>query len=345
MAKTSFDTSNALVKKAWEEKLFRDIEKETYFMGKFASSSGDTPVHVKTQLEKGQGDKITFGLRMRLAGAGVTGVGTLEGNEEALTTYDCSVSLQQYRHAVRDRGALDRQRAMFSIDDEAKAAIKTWGTEKIDKLCFDTLQASPTNTFYVHATNGLTRENSAATAAADAGLTLAASKLTPALISQIKTWCKTGGARAVVPIRPIRVEGEDMYVLLVHPDAMYDLKINSDFMQARREAMERGKSNPLFKNATALWDGVIIHEHENVIIGVNASSVPYCQGIFMGAQALVWAWGERGEVVQKNFDYENEHGYAYGLIAGVAKSKFNSEDFGSVAVVTARTNISGIARV
>jgi hypothetical protein len=60
----------------------------------------------------------------------------------------------------------------------------------------------------------------------------------------------------------------------------------------------------------------------------------------MGAQALVWAWGQREQVIQKNFDYENEHGYAWGIIAGTAKPVFNSLDYGSFGVYLARTKIA-----
>jgi hypothetical protein len=54
MAKTSFSTSDALTKKAWEEKLFRDSVKESYF-SKFVSSGADTIVTEKTQLSKDKG--------------------------------------------------------------------------------------------------------------------------------------------------------------------------------------------------------------------------------------------------------------------------------------------------
>jgi N4-gp56 family major capsid protein len=135
MAKTIFTTSNALTKKAWEEKLYRDTLKEAYF-SRFMGKNADSLCQVKNEFLKDKGDLITFGIRMRLAGSGVTSGQTLEGNEESLVTYSHTVSLEQYRHAVRDNGALDRQRAMFSIDEESMAALKGWGSEKIDQLAF-----------------------------------------------------------------------------------------------------------------------------------------------------------------------------------------------------------------
>jgi hypothetical protein len=56
---------------------------------------------------------------------------------------------------------------------------------------------------------------------------------------------------------------------------------------------------------------------------------------------LCWAWGKRPEVVEEEFDYQNEMGHAIGMIAGVKKSKFNSLDYGSLGVYFSRTNVSG----
>lgn len=341
MAKTAFETNNALTKKAFDEKLFRDGVKESFF-SKFMSEKGDNIVQVKTQLEKGQGDKITMPIRMRLTGAGKVGGETLEGNEEALTTYDSSVTLEQYRNAVRIRGKLDRKRPAFSITDEAKSAIQDWMTEKIDSLAFSAILNAPTKNFYLNSSSVITASASGATA--KAALHATNSKLSLDLLSAVKASAKTGGNRAYTPLRPVKINGKDYYVFLTHPDALYDLKASSDFKQAMREAEVRGKENPLFTDAVAIWQGIIIHEHENITTFTDGggASVAGCQSVFMGAQSLVWAWGARPETIMEEFDYKNELGYAIDMLAGVAKPVFNSIDYGSLGVWVARTNISGL---
>ena len=343
MAKTAFSTSNALTKKLWDEKLFRDTVKMSYFV-KFMGKDSNALCQTNEMLTKSYGDKITFGIRMRLGGAGVISGQTLEGKEEALTTHDFSVLLERYRHAVRDRGQLDRQRAMFSIDVESEAALKDWGAEKIDQLCFNTLIGTASSTYatriFYSASGTLSTTATAATAVT---ATEASDKLTPDLISYAKTWALTGGNRGQTPLRPIRINGKKYFVLLVHPDCMYDLKTDSQFSQARREALERSKDNPIFSGSEAIWDGVVIHEHENVPIARTAGAggaVPFARNVLMGAQSLVWAWGQRPQVVEKDFDYGEEHGFAWGMTAAPGKPKFNSKDYGSVGVYTARTRIS-----
>lgn len=340
MSQTTFATGNALTKKLWDEDLFRDIEKMSYWT-KWHGKSADSLVHEKTQLEKNKGDNVTFGIRMRLQGAGVEDNALLEDNEEDLSTYSDSVSLKLYRHAIRDDGELTRKRAMFEIDAESREALKTWGTEKIDALHFDQIQSAPTLNAYLNSSSAFTLD--ATQADAVTGMHATNSKLTPAFISALKTYAVTGGARTglLTPLRPVMHKGKRYYVLLTHPDALYDLKRNSEVMNAWQYAVERGDDNPLFRDAEVVWDGVCVHAHESMTIGVNGSSVPYAYGAFMGAQSLVWAYGKRPWTVQKTFDYDNQHGYAWNMIARCKKPAFNSKDYGSIGVVCARTNISG----
>lgn len=329
MAKTAFATSDALTKKLWEEQLFRDALKESYFT-RFMGMTPDSLVYVKEDLVKSKGDEITFGIRMRLSGTGVTSGQVLEGNEEKLTTFSYKIALERYRHAVRDAGALDRQRVAFSIDEESVAALKGWGGEKIDELCFDAVTAAPTKTFFGGA------------ATSKATLTTA-DKVTPALISKAKAFAKVGGGRTQPPLRPVRIEGRDYYVFVIHPDVMFDLKQDATFAQAYREAHMRGSENPIFQGSQGIWDGVVIHEHENVPIFTNGGAggnVPGASNIFMGAQAICYAWGERPKVIAETFDYEEEHGYAWAMTARAGKPKFNSKDYGSIEVMVARTQIN-----
>ena len=339
MAKTAFTTDDVLTKKLWDEKLFRDVLKESYF-SRFMGTSRSNIVYVKEELTKQKGDNITFGLRMRLTGAGVIDGQTLENNEESLTKYSDSVSIHHYRHAVRDDGALSRQRAMFSIDEESQQALSDWGTEKIDSLAFDAALNSPTLIFY-KTSSGTT--NTATAATAKAALTAADGKLTPAMVSWMKTYAMTGGGRTYIPVQPVSIGGKPHFVLLVHPDALYDWKMDPTLQQTLREAEARGSENPLFSGATAVWDGVIIHAHENCTKATDggSGSVAWTKGVLLGASSLIWAWAQRVATVQKNFDYENEHGFAWGIMCGTKKPQFNSLDYGSFGVYLARTNISG----
>lgn len=341
--KTVFSTSNALTKKLWEERLFRDVEIESYFVSRFMSESDNNIVQVQTDLTKSQGDQVTFGVVSNMTGDGVTSGQTLEGNEEGLVSYDYSIVLEQYRHGTRTRGKLDVQRAMFSIPDVSKNKLKIWGAEKIDKLLVAALLASPTKILYRDGAAGVPSGTSSSSTAKTA-LTAANSKITPNFISALRVWAKTGGAAATYRIRPVKIESTEMYVLLVNPAVMYDLRIDSTFQAAMKDAQDRGKDNPLFRGATAIWDNVVVHETERIPLFTDGggASVTGAFGALMGAQSLVWAWGERPNTVQEEFDYKNEMGWAWEMMAKAGKPKFNSKDYGTVGVCFAATNVTTI---
>lgn len=103
MAGTSYGTNHALAVKLWSRKLFREALRQT-FMSRYMGETSDSMIQLLTDTQKGPGDKVTVGLRMQLSGAGIQGDATLEGNEEALTTYNTSVTIDQLRHAVRSSG-------------------------------------------------------------------------------------------------------------------------------------------------------------------------------------------------------------------------------------------------
>lgn len=86
-------------------------------------------IQVRDETSKSAGDKITYGLRMQLSGNGVIGDGTLEGSEEALTTFSDAVIVNQLRHAVRSAGRMTQQRVPFVIRDEALSGLRDWLTE------------------------------------------------------------------------------------------------------------------------------------------------------------------------------------------------------------------------
>jgi len=339
MAHNTFATNDALTKKAWEEKLLRDVVKENYF-SKFMSEKGDNIVHVKSNLEKTQGDNITYGLRMRAEFEGVTGSTPLEGNENDLDFFTDNVSLEYYRIGIKTGGRLDRKRVMFSIDSEAQDALKEVGTNKIEQLCFNSIFGSYTRIAYKTGTNFLQNATKATVVSA---LDATNSRATPGFISALKTYAKTGGNRSFVPLRPVKISGKDYWVLLVHPDVIYDLKQDAAIKSAWEGARERDMDNPLFRDAEVIWDGVVVHSNERVPIATNggAGSVAFSEGVMLGAQALMWAWGEKPFTESETFDYKDKKGYSWNMIAGVKKPVFNSQNYGSIGAFFSRTNVSG----
>jgi len=98
MATTDYGVNHPLAVKLWSRKLFHEALKQTWAY-KFMGKSSNSVIQLVTDASKDAGDKITVGLRMQLTGEGVQGDATLEGQEEALTTYSDTLFINQLRHA------------------------------------------------------------------------------------------------------------------------------------------------------------------------------------------------------------------------------------------------------
>src|SRR6185295_19331782 len=119
MAVSDYPVNHPLAVKIWSRKLIREALKQTW-ASKFMGTGTDSIIQIRDETQKGPGDRVTIGLRMQLTGGGVQGDGTLEGNEEALTTYTDNLFIDQLRHAVRSGGRMSEQRIPFSIREEAR---------------------------------------------------------------------------------------------------------------------------------------------------------------------------------------------------------------------------------
>ena len=127
----TYGVNDALAVKIWAKKLFVEALKQT-LLDKFIGTGNDAAIQVKDDLSKTSGDKLTYGLRMQLGGDGVIGDSTLEGNEEALTTYTDSIYIDQLRHAVKVVDNMSQQRVNFDIRAEAQSGLVDWWADRLD---------------------------------------------------------------------------------------------------------------------------------------------------------------------------------------------------------------------
>ena len=318
----------------WAKELQSEVSKGVYF-SKFMGEGPGNAIHVK-QMEEGKGKDVTFGLVSQLSGSAITGDSSLEGNEQSLSTFSNTVSTNQKRLAVRDTGKFANSKVLYDFRSTSLDLLKTQYSELIDADIFSALSTtSGTHAYYradASASVYATSDPKAALADADA--------ITLADISAMKTLAQIGGS-ANYRMRPIRVDGNDYYVLVLHPEVAYDLFELEAFQKIQREAQQRGDSNPLFKGALGIYNGVVIHAHEGVNTFDNGggAAVKGARNLFMGAQAACFAESSDMMWVEKTFDYGNQLGISAAKIYGVDISDYNSKDYGVIQYVSARTNL------
>lgn len=347
MATTAYGVNNALAVKAWSKKLFVDALKKTYF-DRFMGKSSSSLIQIKDEVSKGPGDRITIGLRMQLSGDGVQGDGTLEGNEESLTTYSDNVYIDQLRHAVRSAGKMSEQRVPFSVRDEAKTGLEDWWAARLDTWFFNQLAGNTavTDTRYTGNQAAIapsTNRKVFVTGSADESQTG-----TYVFNLNLIDKCVERAGVYNPTIRPIKVNGEDKFVMFLHPYQVYDLRTSTSsgqWLDIQKAALSGSADtkNPIYTGALGEYNGVILHQASRVPLGVNSSTGAAIstvrRAIFCGAQAACMAYGQKdqgGEMswVEELFDYQNQLGVSAGMIAGLKKTQFNSEDFGTITVST-----------
>ncbi len=344
MATTSYGVNNDLAVKLWSKKLFADALKET-FISELMGTGTDSVIQIKSETGKSEGDRIRVGLRMQLSGDGVQGDGTLEGNEEALTTYYDDVFIDQLRHAVRSAGKMSEQRVPFSVRNEAKMGLQDWWADRLDTWFFNQAcgmtsvtdtrytgnqaTVAPTaTTNYVHCS---TDHSTDATYDSDDLLSLA-------YIDSAVVLAKTNSPT----MRPATVRGRKCYVLFMHPKQVKYLKQASSgntWLDIQRALVEGGfkdeRESPIFKGGSMVgyYNGCLLLESTRV---PSASANTY-RAVLCGAQAAGFAYGQKNGAtemswVEELFDYENQLGVSAGMIAGLTKLTFNSKDFGTIVL-------------
>jgi N4-gp56 family major capsid protein len=352
MAVQTFGVNDTLSNKLWAKKLTAEALKETYF-GKFMGTSPNSMIHMKTEVSKAAGDKVTFGLRMQLSGDGRTEGQTLEGNEEALTLYADSILINELMHAVRvkSENSIDAQRVPFNLREEAKDGLKDWFANRLDTVMFNHLAgySAQTDARYT-GNNTITAPSSGrkvfATGSADE--TVQASSTSTFNLNLIDKCVET--AKTASPlIRPIRVDGENKYVMFLHPYQVYDLRTTTStgqWLDIQKATLSGGKGDrsPIYTGALGEYNGVVLHESTRVPNGLHSSTsaaqTSTRRAIFCGAQAGALAWGQKYtegsnyKWVEEMFDYERELGVSAQTVWGIKKTVFNSTDFGVITATS-----------
>lgn len=310
----------------YDELLFKQASNGAFFSKYFGSA-----VKVKRDMEKGRGSEVKFGLAQRISPSSGVVNGVIEGVEAEVPLYFDSVKLDQHRQAVRDGGLLERTQAFFDIDSEISEQLRTWTTERMDAVHLKALFTSGATTaaeYYIGA------------AANDAALT-SSNKMSAAAIAEIRTIAETGKSRTYEPIKPIKVMGRDMYVLLLHSDCRNDLIQDDDYKNSLDNAFSSAamKDNPLFVGDVHIWQNMAIFFDRRAPISSSTTTIG--KGVVLGQDAILTALG-KFNTVEKAFDYEDQRGICSNLLIGCKRATFNSKPLGSMIIGYARTNVSGL---
>lgn len=326
MARTIVGVNDPKAVKKWSGALTYDVSAKSYFNSKFAGPGPDaeTPIHILTELSSDAGDTVSYDLVMELRAAPVEGEDTLEGKEEAQRFYTDSVKIDQARTGVNTGGRMTRKRTLHNLRATARRQQSAWWARFQDELLFVYLSGQRgTNPHYLLGANYAGRAGNPLTAPdvkhqlfggnATLGSNIdSADKFDLTVIDRAVTRAAVqgGGATDVPMLQPCKIDGEERFVVVMHPFQEQDMRANTSAGQwldiQKAAAGAEGRNSPMFKGSLGMYRGVILHSHRNVTtMKAGAGNAVDCaRALFLGCQAGVVAYGSPGTSMR--FDWHEE---------------------------------------
>lgn len=351
MAITAFGTNDDRTVKIWSQLTFREALKSTLF-NKFLGTGKRAIIQRLTELENQAGDQVKFDLLMQMGNDGITGDNRMRGNEEALTYYQDSVVIDQLRNAHAFR-RMSQQRTIHDLRMDAKANLSDWFADKFDTYMFNCLCGNTSHSFG-QATTAPDSDHYVISGDVTNSGTIATDEASLGSNDQIQLadmdFCKEKAKTLSPLVRPVMIDGQEMYVVVLHPYSVTDMRLDvansayTSWPDIQMYANKRGLKNPIFDGSLGVYNGMIIYESTRIYSPVSNVR----RNLFLGAQSGVFAVGNAYSKLQQNRtgkenlmswyedsdDYGNENGIAVGCIFGMNKSTFNSKDYAAMVITS-----------
>jgi hypothetical protein len=156
MSATNFANLTGHEKKVWSMD-FWNKARNMSFLNKFTGDSEDSLIQRITELKKDEkGARAVITLVNDLEGDGRAGDRQLAGYEEALTSEEQVIQIDQLRHANRNTGRMADQRTIIGFREQSRNKLAYWLSDRYDQLGFLTLSGVS----YANHTNGAARVGS-----------------------------------------------------------------------------------------------------------------------------------------------------------------------------------------
>jgi len=362
MARTIIGLNDPKAVKKYSAFLAVDSPKHSFFTSKMMGEGVDSgmPITRLTELESDAGETITYDLSMQLKQQPIEGDNVQEGTEEDLTFYTDQVWIDQMRAGVNTGGKMTRKRTLHDLRKIARKRQAEWWGRVFDEILFIYLAgARGVNAGYLLPTSWTGRANNSLSApdsdhlvmpGATVKATLAATdKMTTTIIDKaLAVADMMGGETTEIPaIQPIKINGEDRYVMVMNPWQARDLRADTGgtgWLEIQKSlAAAVGERSPIVKGGLGMHNGVVLQQHKGIIRFSDYGSggnVAAARALFLGEQAGGVAFGSPGtgfrfDWYEESRDNGNQAVISTSCIWGCKKTTFNGIDFGIMAVDTA----------
>jgi N4-gp56 family major capsid protein len=342
MAETVFLTNDALTRKKWARELFSIILPATE-INSLVGAGPDSIIQMRTELGKGEGDKLTFGIRLPLTGEGIVGDNVVEGNEEKLIFKDFDATIEELNHAVSTGGRMNQQRVPYNLMQEGKDGLQYWWGEKLSDmalahLCGDTGYKVAGVTFAQDPVDPDDQHWLKVNDVAEASMT-SADLIDLTFLDRMKQQAEVPDAsKNCYKVRPLVIKGKKYYRVLLHNYVFDRLRQNTNVGQWGD--LQRAANKLTLPDVEIEYNGLLVGKSERVrhmVEDTTDARAGVFRNLLLGCQAAVMAWGGAGEsksttmaFVPYETDAKRFVNIRGGGILGMKTVRFNSRDFGRI---------------
>jgi len=377
VAYTNFGAGSVHSVTQWSKIADKVVPHSTPLLKKGSGFCGDSAryaIHKESVLGKEAGDTVNTTLYHQIEGEGRSGNQQLRGHAVERKFAQHSVTLDVLRHAVANNLRMSPQRVAFDymkkdvqmLTDWAAARKETWA---MSHLCgwnvAPVAQYRDSNGNQIDGTKGIyTGFNSvqdydaqhivrAGNQANDGALT-SSDIFTLELIDEAVERAQN----LPVPIRPLRISGNEMYVIFVHPRQITDLRTTSGsrYENMVYNAAQGGQiaDNPLVTGDTLVYNNTLLVPQRYSSPGVHSSAgvANTRRAAFVGAGALRMVYGKQlkndYEITTMSDDHNQYGETGITCVAGMNRVRYSERDsstvreYGSIIIPTYAADLDNV---
>lgn len=308
----------------WDDQFSTEYFQQNAF-AKYMGTGDNNPIRIKEDFASKRGNGITFSFVTNLTRGTIFDRQPLRGHEDLLGEYGDKVNWRLRKKGISIH-ELDADLDAIDLRKAARGALKTWATEDVKWETIDRLGDVGTNCDVPFAsataadknnwvTNNADRvlfgngtANYSTTFATAAGNVDATNdKLTKENLSLLKRVALTASPR----ITPLTTADGNRrtFVAFVHPFVMRDFV--ASLTTTETQVSLQDKNNNLFMGGDRDWDGVVVHEVDDMPIYTDigaGGTVEVSPVYLLGQEALGYALKSRYASRTQTDDYDQVEG-------------------------------------
>lgn len=325
MAETRVQT--ALSPTIWADNFSVEVFQNNPFSA-YAGTGMDNPIVMKEDFASQRGNGITFEFITNLDRGSIKGYQPLRGHEDKLGEFGDKIFWTMRKKGI-SMHELDRDLAAIDLLKAAKGALKAWADEDvkfevINRLLdvgvnldqqYSTSTAADRNTWQANNADrifyagGRANFVSGAHATSLGNITSAGGRLTRSALSMMKRLAIASRPH-ITPVSLSKSDNRRKFVAFVHPFIMRDLLNDLGAVEATVRLQD--KNEGLFLGGDREWDGVIVHEVDDmpILSSVGNGGIDVAPVYLLGQEALGWAIKSRYSARHQEDDYQQVEGQA-----------------------------------